>query len=163
MTDLTCFMTLTDLPNDWDSIHPGVRVFQRRMCRAERPLRWAYVIEPSAEGNHLHALLRGMIPDEDDVIAASRSVFGSSVVDIIPARLGHAGYLLKMARTGPPTPYSYARWEIADHRRRNGGRLINSSHGFFDGRLRDECRRIRRSRRPDDVWGVTTKCWQQTA
>ena len=73
--DLTAMVTIDLGSGDRADNRRGIETFCRRFARDKRmpKLNWAYVIEPyQDEGrNHLHALVKGSLPSQYELSAAS--------------------------------------------------------------------------------------------
>ena len=145
-------LTLTNCPDDWQTLRGQVRDMRRRMVKAGLACEWIWTVERGAKTGmkHVHLIQRGAYLPQ----AHLQSLWGERIVHIMAVHDAAkyisksagmvAGYISKGASGGNPG--------LATHLGLNGGRLHHWSRGFFEGRSIREAVAASHGASRDEQW-----------
>ncbi|WP_139982968.1 hypothetical protein [Nocardioides litoris] len=133
-------VTVTQLGNEWTTIHAGMRKFTARLRRLGTDAQFAYHVEPFANGlnSHAHLWWRGAAPDADTVSKATRAAGIGWHHMVSPApdptehyRVPSHEYGLKLVLDDRPEDPSELWPGAQTYLAMNGNRLVHTTRGFW--------------------------------
>lgn len=126
------FATLTDAPDDWQSLRQKMRTLALNIRKQGYVCQWAWTVEVGSKTGmrHVHALQHGQFIPQRKL----QDLWGHIVhIERITSPRGAALYSMKEARRVAGYATKNTRQHLLTHLDNNGGRVAHMSRGYLHG------------------------------